>query len=86
MLKKWNIIFLYSIKVSKKTLKFDSAEVNKEFRVSEPPIALDSVLINKKVVSKKFEYSDTGFKYFIGYKDNNTVRPLCIVYLKCVDA
>ena len=79
MLKKWSIIFLYSIKVSKKTLKVDSAEVNKEFHVSEPAIALDSVLINKIVVSKKFEYSDTVFKYFIGYKDANTVRPLCIV-------
>ena len=31
------------------------------------------------VVSDKFEYSDTGFKYFIGYKDDNSIRPLCIV-------
>ena len=40
--------------MSKKTLKFDNAEVNwKEFHVSKQPIALDSVLIYKIVVSDK---------------------------------
>ena len=26
----------------------------------------------------KFEHSDKGVKYFIGYKDDN-IRPLCII-------
>ena len=40
--------------MSKKTLKFDNVEVNgKEFHVSKQPVALDSVLINKIVVSDK---------------------------------
>ena len=53
----------------KKTLKLDNVEVNKKkFHASKQPIALDSVRINKIVVSDKFEYSDKGFKYFIGSK------------------
>ena len=28
---------------------------------------------------KKFEHIDTGFKYFLGYKDDNSIRPLGII-------
>ena len=46
----------------KKTLKFDNVEVDKkDFYASKQPIALESVLINKIVVSDKFEYSDKNF-------------------------
>ena len=66
--------------MNKKTLKFDNVEVNKEeFHLSKQPISLDSVLINKKVVSDKFEYSDTAFKCFIGYKYDNIVRRSCTI-------
>ena len=59
------------------TLRF---EVNKkEFHVSKQPITLDSVLINKIVVSDKFEHSDRGFKNFTCYKDDNIDRILCII-------
>ena len=27
----------------------------------------------------KFEHSDKSVKYFIGYKDDNIIRPLCII-------
>ena len=58
-------------------LKF---EVNKKkFHVSKQPITLDSVLINKIVVSDKFEHSDRGFKNFTCYKDDNIDRILCII-------
>ena len=30
-------------------------------------------------MSDCFEHSDKGFKYFIGYKDDNIIRPLCII-------
>ena len=51
MPKKWNITFLYSIKLSKNSLKLDNVEVNKkEFHDYKQPITLDSVLINKIVV------------------------------------
>ena len=37
------------------------------------------MLINKIVVSDKFEHSDKGFKYLIGYKEDDIIRPLCII-------
>ena len=37
------------------------------------------MLIIKIVVSDKFEHSEKGFKYSIGYKDDNIVGPLCII-------
>ena len=64
----------------KKTLKFDNLKVNKkEFHISKQLITLDSVLINKIVVSDKFEHSDRGFKNFTCYKDDNIDRILCII-------
>ena len=30
-------------------------------------------------MSDKFKYSDGGFKYFIGYKEDEIVKPLCII-------
>ena len=60
VLEKWNINFLYSIKMNKKSC--DKVEVNKkEFCISKQPIALGSVLVNEIVVSHKFKYSDEGF-------------------------
>ena len=35
--------------------------------------------IDKKVLSDKFKHNDKGSKYFIGYKDNDIIRPLCVV-------
>ena len=59
-------------------LKFDNTEVNKkESHGSKQPINLNLVDINKIPLSDKFKHSDKSFKYFIGYKDDNIVRPLC---------
>ena len=69
-----------SIKISKKTLKFDNVEVNKkEFHSSKQPFTLNLVNVNQIVVSDKSKHSDKGFKYFVGYKDDNIIRPLCII-------
>ena len=66
--------------MSEKTLKFDNTEVNKkEFHASKQPIDLNLVDINKIVVSYKFEHSDEGFKYFIGYKEDDIIRLLSII-------
>ena len=37
------------------------------------------VNVNQILKSGKFEYSDKGFKYFIGNEDDNITRPLCII-------
>ena len=66
--------------MSEKTLKFDNIRVNKkEFHKSKQPIDLDLVNVDQVVVSDKFKHSDGGFKYFIGYKEDEIVKPLCII-------
>ena len=51
----------------------------KKIHASKQAIDLNLVGINKIVISDKFKHRDKGFKYFIGYKDDNIVRPLCII-------
>ena len=71
-------MLLLSIRVSKKTLIFDNVKINKrEFHKSKQPINLD--LVNQIVISDKLKYSDDGFKYFLGYKEDEIVKPLCII-------
>ena len=66
--------------MSKKTLKFNNIRVSKkEFHKSKQPIDLMSVKVDQIVVSDKFRHSDKGFKYFIGYKEGEIVKPLCII-------
>ena len=57
-----------------KTLKFDNIEVNKKvFYAFKQEIDLNLVGINKIAISAKLKHGDKGFKYFVGYKDNNIV-------------
>ena len=66
--------------MSEKTLKFNNIWVNKkEFHKYKQPIDLMSVNANEIVVSDKFEHSEDGFKYFIGYQEGEIVKPLCII-------
>ena len=66
--------------MSGKTLKFDNVEVNKKvFHASKQPIPLYLVNVNQILIYDKFKHSDTGFKYFIDYKDDNIIRLLCII-------
>ena len=51
----------------------------KEFHKSKQPINLDLVNVDQIVVSDKFNYNDDGFKYFIGYREEDIVKPLCII-------
>ena len=65
--------------MGEKTLKFSNIKVNKkEFHRSKQAIELDLLDTGKIVVSDKFRNSE-GFKYFIGYQENEIVKPLCII-------
>ena len=67
--------------MSKKTLRFDDGVINKkEFHASKQTIALNLLDTNKIVISDRFKHSDNGSKYFIGYKEDNIIRPLCVLY------
>ena len=66
--------------MSGKTLKFNNIKLNKEeFHKSKQPIDLGSVTVDQIVVSDKFKHRDEGFKHFIGYKEGEIVKPLCII-------
>ena len=66
--------------MSEKTLKFDNIRLNKkEFHKSKQPINLDLVNGDQRVISDTFKHSDDGFKYFIGYREGEIVKPLCII-------
>ena len=68
------------MKMSGKTLKVDDFEVNKkECHRSKKPIALNFVDSDRTVASDKFKHNDKGYKYFIGYLDDDIIRPLCII-------
>ena len=75
---------MYSIKMTEKTLKIGNAEVNKENHSSKKPIALNLVDIDKTVISDKFKHNDKGSKYSFGYTDDNIIRPLFCLCLKCM--
>ena len=51
----------------------------KEFHKSKHPIHLGLVNVDQVVMSDKFKHSDNGFKYFIGYKEDEIVKPLSII-------
>ena len=66
--------------MSGETLKFDNIRLNKkELHKSKQPIDLSSVNVDQIVASDKFKDSDDGFKYFIGQKEGEIVKPLCII-------
>ena len=66
--------------MSLRRIKFGNKEVNKkEFYSSKQAISLDSVVLNKIVVSKKWKINDTTYKHICGYLNNDTIQPLCVI-------
>ena len=65
--------------MSERTLKFDNIRVKKEFHKSKQPINLDLVNVDQIVTYGKSKHSDDGFKYFIGYKEGEITKTLCII-------
>ena len=66
--------------MSKETLKFNNVILNKkEFHKSKEPIDLFTVDLDQIVVSYKFKHNTENFKHFIGYREGEIVKPLCII-------
>ena len=53
--------------------------IKTKFYSSKQASSLDSVDLNKIVVSKKWKINDTTYKYIYRYLNNDTIQPLCIV-------
>ena len=66
--------------MSLRKIKFGNKEVNKkEFYSSKQAISLDSVDLNKIVVSNKWKINDKAYKQICGYLNNDTIQPLCVI-------
>ena len=66
--------------MSLRKIKLGNKEVNKkEFYSSKQAISLDSVDLNKIVVSKKWKINDTTYEHICGYLNNDTIQPSCVI-------
>ena len=66
--------------MNEKTLKFNNIKINKkEFHKSKQAMDLDLIITDKIVVSDRFRHSEEGFKYFIGFQEDEIVKPLWII-------
>ena len=73
-------------------IKFGDQEVNKkEFYSSKQAISLDSLDLDKIVVSNKYKINNTTYKHICTYLNNDTIQPLRVilpqmdVYIKYFD-
>ena len=66
--------------MSSGSIKFGGKEVDKkEFYSLKWAILLNDVDVSKIVVSNKWKINDTTCKFFIGYVNDNVIKPLCII-------
>ena len=66
--------------MSLKKIKFGDKEVDKKsFYSSKQATSLDSVNLDKIVVSNKWKTNETTYKYLCGYLNNDVIQPLCVI-------
>ena len=71
--------------MDKQIIKFDDTEIEEyKFYQNRSPISINDIGINKIVVSNKLPLGKNDFRYFIGYKDFEKIRPLCIFCLQII--
>ena len=63
-----------------KNINFEDKKINNStFYKNKKLFNIHDLDVNKKLVSKKESYSaKNSHKYFIGYNDDDVIRPLCI--------
>ena len=66
--------------MSGKNINFDYKKIKKtEFYKNKKIFNIDDIDVNKILVSKKEPYGkNNSLIYFIGYNDNDAIRPLCL--------
>ena len=66
--------------MSTRNINFDDKRILKsEFYKNKKLFQIDDTDVNKILVSKKEPYATkNALKYFIGYNDNDVIRPLCL--------
>ena len=82
IIKKIYFFSLHNIRISRNSLNFNNEKILKsDFYKNKKIFNIDNIDVNKILVSKKEKeiYGKyNSFKYFIGYNDNNVIRPLCL--------
>ena len=66
--------------MSRKTINFNDKKIRKsDFYKNKKSDRIEGIDVNNILVSKKESYgTKNSLKYFIGYNDNDIIRPLCI--------
>ena len=66
--------------MSGKNINFDDKKIKKSiFYKNKKIYSTDDIDVNNILVSKKESYgTKNSLKYFVGYNDNDIIRPLCI--------
>ena len=66
--------------MSRKSINFSDKKILKsDFYKNKKVAEIDDVDVNKILVFKEEPYgTKNSFKYFIGYNDDDVIRPLCI--------
>ena len=66
--------------MSGKNINFDDKKIKKSIFYKNKAINnIEDINVNNILVSKKESYgTKNSLKYFIGYNDNDNIRPLCI--------
>ena len=66
--------------MSGENINFDDKKIKRsEFYKNKKVTRIDDTDVNKILVSKKEPYgTENSFKYFVGYNDNDVIRPLCV--------
>ena len=80
--------------MSGKIIKFGDKKINKSnFYKNKKLFKTEDIDVDKILVSKKESHSTKNlYKYFLGYNDDDVIRPLCIKlpkmigYVKCFDS
>ena len=79
IVKKFLLFFFTVYKNERKEYRFWQQKYKKSnfYNKNKKTFNIDHIDVNKILVSKKEQYGKyNSFKYFIGYNDNNVIRPL----------
>ena len=65
--------------MSEKTLKFNNIILNKKSFIGLKNQLTYCQWTQMKQLPYKFKHNNQSFKYFIGYREGEIVKPLCII-------
>ena len=83
IIKKIYFFSLLYVRMNGKSINFDNKNIKKSdfYNENKKLFNINDIDVTKILVSKKEQYGKyNSFKYFIGYNDNNVIRPLYLFF------